>query len=181
MRVYTKTGDKGDTSLLYGGRVPKDHPRTRAYGTTDEVVSALGLARAELTGEFHDAVLVIQRELFAVGAQLATDPQRWDRLEVGTSRVDDNMVGDLERRIDLLVERHPLPREFVVPGGNRAAAALDLARAICRRGERAVVTMVRQGLLPDEVVLRYLNRLSDYLYVLARAVEGDHVPSRPRE
>lgn len=181
MRVYTKTGDQGDTSLLYGGRVPKDHPRTQAYGTTDEVVSALGLARAELTGELHDAVLAVQRELFAVGAQLATDPQRWSRLEVGTSRVDDGMVAALERRIDLLVGRHPLPREFIVPGGNRAAAALDLARAVCRRAERAVVTMVREGLLPDEVVLRYLNRLSDYLFVLARAVEGEHLPSRPRE
>lgn len=181
MRVYTKTGDRGDTGLLYGGRVPKDHARTQAYGTTDEVVSALGLARAELDGDFHDAVLAIQRELFAVGAQLATDPQRWDRLEVRVSRVDDGMVADLERRIDLLVEEHPLPREFVVPGGTRPAAALDLARTICRRAERIVVTMVREGLLPDEVVLRYLNRLSDYLYVLARAVEGEHVPSRPRE
>lgn len=181
MRVYTKAGDKGDTSLLYGGRVPKDHPRTAAYGTTDEVVSALGLARAELEGEFHDAVLAVQRELFVVGAQLATDPQRWDRLEAHVSRVEDDMVSDLERRIDVLVEQHPLPREFVVPGGSRAAAALDLARTICRRAERAVVTMVRGGLLPDEVVLRYLNRLSDYLYVLARAVETEHLPSRPRE
>ncbi len=181
MRVYTRTGDKGDTSLLYGGRVPKDHARTQAYGTTDEVVSALGLARAELEGEFHDAVLAVQRELFVVGAQLATDPERWDRLETGVSHVDDGMVSDLERRIDGVVEQHPLPREFVVPGGNRAAAALDLARTICRRGERTVVRMVREGLLPDEVVLRYLNRLSDYLYVLARAVEAEHVPSRPRE
>ncbi len=115
-----------------------------------------------------------------VGAQLATDPRRWDRLEVRVSRVEDDMVSDLERRIDMLVERHPLPREFVVPGGSRAAAALDLARTICRRAERVVVTMVREGLLPDEVVLRYLNRLSDYLYVLARAVEADHVPSRLR-
>lgn len=181
MRVYTKAGDKGDTSLLYGGRVPKDHPRTAAYGTTDEVVSALGLARAELEGEFHDAVLAVQRELFVVGAQLATDPRHWDRLEPKVSRVEDDMVSDLEQRIDLLVERRPLPREFVVPGGSRAAAALDLARTICRRAERTVVSMVRDGLLPDAVVLRYLNRLSDYLYVLARAVEAEHVPSRPRK
>ncbi len=180
MKVYTKTGDKGDTSLFHGGRVPKDHARTHAYGTVDEVVSALGIARAELGGEWHDAVLAVQRELFVAGAQLATDPGRWDRLEVRVSRVDDGMVSDLERRIDALVEQHPLPREFVVPGGSRAAAALDLARTICRRAERAVVTMVREGLLPDEVVLRYLNRLSDYLYVLARAVEAEHVPSRPR-
>jgi cob(I)alamin adenosyltransferase len=181
MKVYTKSGDRGDTSLFHGGRVPKDHLRTQAYGTVDEVVSALGVARAELQGEFHAAVLAVQRELFVVGAQLATSPERWDRLEVGISRVVDSMVAELEQRIDMLVERHPLPREFVVPGGGRAAAALDLARTICRRAERAVVTMVREGLLPDEVVLRYLNRLSDYLYVLARAVEAEHVPSRPRK
>ncbi|MFN2556440.1 MAG: cob(I)yrinic acid a,c-diamide adenosyltransferase [Nitriliruptorales bacterium] len=181
MKVYTKTGDKGDTSLFHGGRVPKDHLRTQAYGTVDEVVSALGVARAELQGEFHAAVLAVQRELFVVGAQLATHPERWDRLEVGVSRAEDSMVAELEQRIDMLVERHPLPTEFVVPGGSRAAAALDLARTICRRAERAVVTMVREELLPDEVVLRYLNRLSDYLYVLARVVEAEHVPSRPRK
>lgn len=181
VKIYTKSGDKGETGLLYGGRVPKDHPRTRAYGTTDEVVSVLGMARAELEGELHEAVLAVQRELFAVGAQLATDPGKWDRLEVGVSRVDDRMIEDLEARIDALVEAHPLPQEFIVPGGNRAAAALDLARSVARRAERAVVSLQRNGDLPDETVLRYLNRLSDYLYVLARVVEGDYVPSRLRD
>ncbi|HEX2027156.1 MAG TPA: cob(I)yrinic acid a,c-diamide adenosyltransferase [Nitriliruptorales bacterium] len=183
VKVYTRRGDRGETDLFRGGRVPKDHPRTDAYGTTDELVSALGLARAELAAGshvLHDAVLEVQRELFAVGGQLATDPQRWDQLEVGVSRVDDAMVEELERRIDAVVEEHPLPKGFVVPGGGRAAAALDLARSICRRAERAVVRLVRADLLPDETVLRYLNRLSDYLYVLARAVEGEHVPSRQR-
>lgn len=181
MKVYTKTGDKGQTSLLEGGRVAKDDPRTEAYGTTDEACSALGLARAELDGALHDAVLEVQRELFVVGAQLASDPKKWDRLEVGVSRVDDTMVETLEHRIDEVVDEHPLPTEFVVPGGDRGAAALDLARSIVRRAERQVVGMVRDGMLPDEVVLRYLNRLSDYLYVLARAAEGEHVPSRLRE
>jgi cob(I)alamin adenosyltransferase len=183
VKVYTKRGDKGETDLFRGGRVPKDDPRTDAYGTTDELVSVLGVARAELRsdgdGRFHEAVLSVQRELFAVGGQLATDPERWDRLQAGVSRVDDAMVEELERRIDAVTAEHPLPREFVVPGGNRAAAALDHARTVCRRAERAVVTLVREGLLPDEAVLRYVNRLSDYLYVLARAVEGEHVPSRP--
>jgi cob(I)alamin adenosyltransferase len=180
MRIYTRTGDRGETSLLEGGRVPKDDPRTEAYGTVDEAGSALGLARADLEGDFHDAVLQVQRELFVVGAQLASASDKWDRLEVGVSRVDDAMVEDLERRIDDLVAEHPLPQEFIVTGEHRAGAAIDLARAVIRRAERQVVRMVREELLPDEVVLRYLNRLSDYLFALARAVEGHHTPSRVR-
>lgn len=180
MPVYTRRGDDGTTGLLYGGRVPKDDLRTHAYGTVDEAVSVLGLARCELDGEWHDAVLEVQRELFVVGAQLATDPARWERLEPGVSRVEEGMVTALEQRIDEVTARHPLPREFVVPGGSRAAAALDVARTVVRRAERHVVAARRAGLVPDDVVLRYLNRLSDYLYVLARAVEGTHLPSRPR-
>ncbi|MDX1657614.1 MAG: cob(I)yrinic acid a,c-diamide adenosyltransferase [Nitriliruptorales bacterium] len=183
MKVYTKRGDDGTTGLLYGGRVDKDDLRTEAYGTVDETVSALGLARAEIAEDhhLHDVILEVQRELFCVGAQLATKSEDWDRLEVGVSKVDDGMVAALEERIDASTERHPLPDEFVVPGGNRAAAALDLGRAMIRRAERAVVAMKRSDLLPDETPLRYLNRCSDLLYVLAREVEGRHVPSRVRE
>ncbi|MEX2504015.1 MAG: cob(I)yrinic acid a,c-diamide adenosyltransferase [Egicoccus sp.] len=178
MKVYTKRGDDGTTGLLYGGRVDKDDLRTTAYGTVDETCSALGLARAELDGDLHDLVLEVQRELFVVGAQLATLDEHWDRLQVGVSRVDDAMVDALDARIDASVERHPLPTEFVVPGGSRAAAALDLARSVCRRAERHVVAMVRAEALPDQAPLRYLNRCSDYLYVLAREAEGDHLSSR---
>lgn len=180
MRIYTKTGDKGDTGLLYGGRVRKDHPRIEAYGTTDEVVSTLGLARAELEpGErLHEAILEVQRELFVVGAQLATDPERWERLEPGVSKVEQSMVDRLQDRIDAVVDEHPLPDGFVVPGNTPVAAALDLARTVTRRAERAVVHLVLEDLLPDETVLRYLNRLSDYLYVLARSAEGASVASR---
>jgi cob(I)alamin adenosyltransferase len=178
VKVYTKSGDDGTTGLLYGGRVDKDDLRTTAYGTVDETCSALGLARAELGGALHDLVLEVQRELFVVGAQLATLEEHWDRLQVGVSCVDDAMVDALDARIDASVERHPLPKEFVVPGGNRAAAALDLARAICRRAERHVVAMARAGALPEQAPLRYLNRCSDYLYVLAREAEGTHLPSR---
>lgn len=177
-RIYTRRGDSGDTSLLRGGRVAKDTPRTHAYGTVDEAVSALGLARAELDGEMRNRVLAVQRELFVLGAQLATAPDRWDTLETGVSRVDDTMINELEQRIDAVVEASPLPRGFMVPGEDRASAALDLARTVVRRAERLVVTMTRDGLLPDEAPLRYLNRLSDYVYVLARAVEGRHTPSR---
>lgn len=182
MKVYTKRGDDGTTALLYGGRVEKDDLRTAAYGTVDETVSALGLARAELEGhELHDLVLEVQRELFCLAAQLATHSDDWDKLSVGVSAVDDAMVDALDERIDASTERHPLPREFVVPGGNRVAAALDLARTVCRRAERHVVTMKRESLLPDDAPLRYLNRLSDYLYVLAREAEGRHVASRVRD
>jgi cob(I)alamin adenosyltransferase len=180
VKVYTKRGDDGSTGLLYGGRVDKDDLRTTAYGTVDETVSALGMARADLAGDLHDLVLEVQRELFVLGAQLATKVEDWERLEVGVSRVDDAMVDALDARIDASVERHPLPSEFVVPGGSRAAAALDLARTICRRAERHVVAMHRAELLPENAPLRYLNRCSDYLYVLAREAEGSHVPSRER-
>jgi len=178
VKVYTKRGDDGTTGLLYGGRVDKHDERTTAYGTVDETVSALGLARSELDGHLHDTVLEIQRELFVVAAQLATDPDHWDRLEVGVSRVDDGMVDAVDARIDACVARHPLPGGFVVPGGNRAAAAIDLARTICRRAERCVVALQRAGMLPDDGPMRYLNRLGDELYVLAREVEGSHLYSR---
>ncbi|MTV25673.1 cob(I)yrinic acid a,c-diamide adenosyltransferase [Nitriliruptoraceae bacterium ZYF776] len=178
MKVYTKRGDDGTTGLLYGGRVDKDDLRTSAYGTVDETCSALGLARAELSGEAAERVLEVQRELFVVGAQLATLVEHWDRLVAGVSLVDDAMVDALDARIDASVDRHPLPTTFVVPGGNRAAAALDLARTVCRRAEREVVAMKRADLLPDDAPLRYLNRCADLLYVLAREAEGTHVPSR---
>jgi cob(I)alamin adenosyltransferase len=178
VKVYTKTGDDGTTGLLYGGRVDKHDLRTTAYGTVDETCSALGLARAELVGDLHGRVLDIQRELFVVGAQLATLDEHWDRLSVGVSRVDDAMVDRLDDRIDACVARHPLPQHFVVPGGNRPAAALDLARTVCRRAERYTVAMDRAGMLPDDAPVRYLNRCADYLYVLAREIEGTHVPSR---
>jgi cob(I)alamin adenosyltransferase len=184
VKVYTKRGDDGTTGLLYGGRVDKHDLRTTAYGTVDETCSALGLARAELRedaalGHLHDEVLAVQRELFVVGAQLATLDEHWDRLEAGISRVDDAMVDALDGRIDRCVDRHPLPKEFVVPGGTRAAAALDLARTVCRRAEREVVAMQRAGMLPEAAPVRYLNRCADLLYVLAREAEGTHTSSRP--
>jgi cob(I)alamin adenosyltransferase len=173
MKVYTKRGDDGTTGLLYGGRVDKDDLRTSAYGTVDEAVSALGLARAALeAGEWHDAVLDVQRALFVVGAQLATHVDHWPKLVDGVSRTTPDMVDALEAAIDDCTDRYPLPQEFVVPGGSTAGAAIDLARTIARRAERHVVAMQREGLLPDPTPLRYLNRLSDYLFVLARAVEG---------
>lgn len=179
MKVYTRRGDDGTTGLLYGGRVDKDDLRTEAYGTVDETVSALGIARAALDGEWAERVLGVQRELFVVAAQLATHVDHWPQLTDGVSRATGAMVDDLEAAIDDLTARCPLPQEFVVPGGSTAGAAIDLARTIARRAERGAVRMARAGLLPDDTPLRYLNRLSDYLFVLARAVEGgEYLPSR---
>ena len=174
MKVYTKRGDDGTTGLLYGGRVDKDDLRTEAYGTVDEACSALGLARADLADEpaWHDRVLAVQREMFVLGAQLATHTEHWGQLREGVSMVTAAMIAAMEREIDALTTQIPLPEEFAVPGESRAGAAIDLARTIVRRAERTVVSMHRQGMLPDDLLVRYLNRLSDYLFVLARSVEG---------
>jgi cob(I)alamin adenosyltransferase len=185
VKVYTKRGDDGTTGLLYGGRVDKDDLRTEAYGTVDEAGAALGLARAALATQgdqdWPTVVLDVQRELFVVGAQLATHVDHWPQLTAGVSRVTEAMVQRLEDRIDGLTEAYPLPAEFVVPGEHPAGAAIDLARTVVRRAERVTVRLRRAGLLPDDVVVRYLNRLSDYLFVLARAVEGGaYTPSRQR-
>ena len=175
VKVYTRRGDDGTTGLLYGGRVDKDDARTDAYGATDEAVSALGTARAHLADgdpEWAERILAVQRALFVVGAQLATRDDHWQKLSDEVSRVTPAMVAALETDIDDLTERYPLPNEFVVPGESVPGACVDLARTIVRRAERAVVSMDRSGVLPDQTPLRYLNRLSDYLFVLARAIEG---------
>ncbi|MPZ72852.1 MAG: cob(I)yrinic acid a,c-diamide adenosyltransferase [Nitriliruptorales bacterium] len=174
MKVYTKRGDDGTTGLLYGGRVDKDDLRTEAYGTVDEACSALGLARAHLTDEpeWHDRILAAQREMFVLGAQLATHTDHWEQLSDGVSRVTPEMIPAMEQAIDALTAEYPLPGEFVVPGQRPAGAAIDLARTIVRRAERTAVAMHRREMLPDDLLVRYLNRLSDYLFVLARSVEG---------
>ena len=180
MRIYTRKGDRGTTGLLFGGeRVPKSHPRTEAYGTTDEAVSALGLARAALGGGgFADLVLRLQRELFVVGAELATHADRRTRLTPEITLVTEPMVAALEREIDDLEARHPQPTEFVLPGESLAGAALDLARATVRRAERACVVLDTAGELPGSFVIPYLNRLADLLFVMARAADGGFTPMR---
>lgn len=181
-RIYTKTGDDGTTGLLYGGRVLKDDLRTEAYGTSDEAVAALGVARAGVPDAgLAELILRLQRELFVVGAELATNPDAWGKLVPGETRVTAEMVEGLERLIDDHVARARMPQEFVVPGETRASAALDLARAVVRRCERRVARMTREGMLPDGEVLRYLNRLADLLFVLARYEEGGFRPLHQAE
>lgn len=178
MRIYTRRGDDGSTGLFHGGRVPKDADGPEAYGAVDEAVSMLGVARAGADEETADALLTVQRQLFVVGAELATDPAKRDRLEDGVSRVDQSMVDGLEDRIDAVVADAPMPDEFVVPGGDPVAAAIDVARSVVRRAERRAVTWERSESAAGTLVVVYLNRLGDYLYVLARKVEGEWIPSR---
>ena len=181
VKIYTRRGDDGSTGLFHGGRVSKDDPGPEAYGTVDEAVSALGVARAAATGALPDRILEVQRELFVAAAELATTPDKRGMLTAGTSLVTGEMVARLEERIDLVEAETGLPTEFVVPGGSPAAAALDLARSITRRAERRAVTHVRAGGVEDSFVVPYLNRLADYLYVLARSAEATWVPSRREE
>jgi cob(I)alamin adenosyltransferase len=181
MKIYTRKGDTGDTGLLFGGaRVGKGSPRIEAAGTVDEAVAALGLARASLRADDPLTVLLIrlQKELFVVGAEVATHRVRRARLTPGTSLVTEAMVTALEREIDGLTAAHPMPVEFVVPGESQPGAALDLARSVTRRAERRAVALAEGGDLPDSQVVRYLNRLADLLFVMARVADGGFRPVR---
>jgi cob(I)alamin adenosyltransferase len=176
-RIYTKTGDDGTTGLLYGGRVPKSDLVTEAYGTTDEAVAVLGLARALCDDEALAADLFsLQRELFVVGADLAANPKKRKKLQAEVSEVSPKMVARLERRIDDLVAERPLPEAFIVPGANPTSATLDIARAVVRRAERHVVELEGAQRVVNPEVRRYLNRLSDLLFVLARWQAGESEP-----
>jgi len=179
-KIYTRKGDDGSTGLLYGGRVGKDSPGPDAYGAVDEAVSALGLARAEAErgSELDELLIRLQRELFVVGAELATAPDRRNKLTPGVSRTTDEMVAALEPIIDDITGRYDPPTEFVLPGENRIAAALDVARAVVRRAERQAVAAARAGWLDGSAVVAYLNRLADLVYTLARWQEGTYRPVR---
>jgi cob(I)alamin adenosyltransferase len=150
---------------------------TEAYGTVDEVVAQLGLVRAlSEDGGLREGLLGVQRELFVVGADLAANPAERAKLEPGVSLATSAMVQRLETWIDELVLAHPLPSAFVVPGANPVSAALDVARGVVRRAERRVVELRDAGAEVNEAILRYLNRLSDLLFVLARVEAGGSEP-----
>lgn len=170
MKIYTRTGDAGDTGLFGGGRVPKNHPRVEAYGDVDELNAAVGFARSiEQMPRIDEVLVPIQRDLFAIGALLATPDRVKMRQHLEKARVDDDRVAQLERAIDDCDrELEPL-RSFIVPGGTPKAAALHVARTVCRRAERRVVSLSESGIdeMPAVVVI-YLNRLSDLLFTLAR-------------
>lgn len=172
MKVYTGSGDDGTTGLFYGGRVPKYADEPDAYGTVDEAVAALGLARAEAVGDpVGDEILHLQRQLFVLGAELATSPENRVKLDDGVTRVSAAMCDDLKVRIDAYEARLPELTEFVIPGANRLSAALDLARTVIRRAERRADALAADGRLDNPAALQWLNRLSDLVFLMARAAE----------
>jgi cob(I)alamin adenosyltransferase len=168
MKIYTRKGDDGTTGLLHGGRVPKDSPQPTAYGTVDELQAAMGVARSEADDELGDILIHLERDLWVLMGELATDPSRRDRLQAGTTLVTDEMVAHLEVVIDEISERFDPPTEFVVPGQNRVSALLDVGRTVARRAERDALA----ASVPGSAVVPYLNRLSDLLWTLARWQEG---------
>ena len=163
--------------------MPKDDPRTEAYGTVDEAVSCLGLARAEILAlegadtlpralaDLGPTLLQLQRDLFVAGAELAANPDAQDRLVDGQTRVDEAMLERLEELLAQAEATVEMPREFTVPGADRVSAALELARAVIRRAERRVISLDREGMLAGRWLLPWLNRLADLLWVYARLVE----------
>ena len=168
IKIYTKTGDAGDTGLFGGGRVPKDHARVEAYGDIDELNAHLGWVRAaEPMPRVDEIIAPVQRDLFSLGALLATPDRDRMHAQLEKARIDDARIRELEHAIDECeAELDPL-RSFILPGGTQKAAALHVARTVCRRAERRVVTLRRSEEIPD-LVVRYLNRLSDLLFMLAR-------------
>ena len=180
MKIYTKNGDKGNTKLLYGDSVPKDNLAPEAYGSVDELVASLGIIRSEenLPPETQETILEIQRELFIVGAELATTKENRNKLQSGKTLVEEVMITNLEEKIDFLEEKNGIPDFFVVPGENTISSKIDWSRVVSRRAERKCVTWQNAYEIEDSIVVKYLNRLSDYLWMLARDFEKDWTPSR---
>ena len=175
-KVYTKYGDTGQTSLLYGGRVSKNSPHTEAYGMTDEAVSAMGLARAlSEDPEVKTILKELQREMFTVGAELATAPDQYETYQKHFNPLTAEMVTRLEELIDRMLAEAPLPRVFILPGASGSSAAMDMARCMTRTAERRVVALDEVGGLTNPEILRYLNRVGDLLFVLAR-YQDRHLP-----
>lgn len=171
MKVYTKTGDRGTTSLIGGTRVPKNSARLEAYGTVDELNSYIGMVRslasdARITAELAD----IQMRLFDIGGNLATDPEAATlKMPLGVNEED---VAVLEKAIDRMDAEIPPLKHFVLPGGNETVAFCHIARTVCRRAERRILDLGQQAGV-DELVLKYVNRLSDYLFILSRKLAHD--------
>ena len=168
MKIYTKTGDRGDTGLFGGGRVAKSHPRVEAYGTVDELNSLVGLATEAVEDSMVRARLrSIQHDLFCIGATLATSPAKAARIASGMPVLPEARIGDMETWIDEASAELDELRDFILPGGTRAAALLHVCRTVCRRAERAAVALAESEVV-EEGILPYLNRLSDLLFVWAR-------------
>ncbi|HEY0241279.1 MAG TPA: cob(I)yrinic acid a,c-diamide adenosyltransferase [Gemmatimonadaceae bacterium] len=168
MKIYTKTGDAGQTGLFGGGRVSKDDPRVEAYGDVDELNAFLGAARSvEMMPRIDEVLVPVQRDLFSIGALLATPDLEKMHDHLAKAQIDDSRIASLEQEIDACDRELDPLRAFIVPGGTPKAAALHVARTVCRRAERRVIHLQKEVEIPQIVVV-YLNRLSDLLFTLAR-------------
>jgi cob(I)alamin adenosyltransferase len=181
MKIYTKTGDKGTTSLIGGTKVPKHHLRIESYGTVDELNSYIGVIRDHSISQNHKDVLKeIQDRLFTVGSSLASDPEK-SKMKIPDLHLSD--VEYLENEIDKMTAVLPEMRSFILPGGNVIASFCHVARCVCRRAERNVIHLAETDYV-NEIVLQYLNRLSDYLFVLSRMIifetNSEEIPWKPR-
>lgn len=180
-KIYTKTGDKGETSLIGGTRLPKHHIRIEAYGTVDELNSFVGIIRDSITEkELFDLLIEIQDRLFTLGSLLAADPEK-NRMQLPQLKEEDVIL--LEKAIDKMNETLPEMKHFVLPGGHITVSYCHVARCVCRRAERAVLKLAANEKV-DEIIYKYLNRLSDYLFVLSRKLTHDlkatEIPWKPR-
>jgi len=183
MKIYTKTGDKGTTSLIGGTKVAKSHLRIEAYGTVDELNSYIGLCRDLLTDENGRRVLQeIQDRLFTIGSSLACDPLREPKMKIPDLKEEDILL--LENEMDQMNETVPPMKNFILPGGHVTVSHLHIARCICRRAERCCVRLETENEETSPIVLKYINRLSDYLFVLARftgfRLQAEEIPWKPR-
>ena len=182
LKIYTKTGDKGTTSLIGGTKVPKSHLRIEAYGTVDELNSYVGLCRDLLIDEPSKKNLQgIQDRLFTIGSSLACDPEKEPKMKIPDLKEDDVIL--LEKEIGRMNEVLPEMKNFILPGGHITVSHLHIARCICRRAERCCVRL-QENQEENSIIIKYLNRLSDYLFVLARYVshllKAEEIPWKPR-
>lgn len=182
-KIYTKTGDLGQTSLIGGTKVAKSHIRIESYGTTDELNSYIGLVSDQIEfAEIKGTLKEIQDRLFTIGSSLATDPEKDSKMKLPDLKEEDILY--LEQQIDAMNEELPVMKNFILPGGHVAVSTTHIARCICRRAERLCVNLKEHEEFIDPVVIKYLNRLSDYLFVLARYVghllQVEEIPWKPR-
>ncbi|MBC6490295.1 cob(I)yrinic acid a,c-diamide adenosyltransferase [Flavihumibacter stibioxidans] len=183
LKIYTKTGDAGKTSLIGGTKVPKSHIRIETYGTVDELNSYIGFCNDLLTDEASRLMMrEIQDRLFTIGSSLACDPEKETLMKIPDLKESDITL--LEQEIDRMNEGMPQMRFFILPGGHQAVSSLHIARCVCRRAERHCVHLQQENLFVEPLVIKYLNRLSDYIFVLSRytghLLGVEEIPWKPR-